>query len=311
MNTKITYPDLDYPHLQQRISPLVYIAAVMTVLVSLLPDILWRETTHTSSDWLFWAKIAGLVFFILISTLWKVIQPLRSYFVVLIVLYVAEWVSGLVASTPQWQMIFNDSSFTEDMLSIQLLRLLVAFIMIATLFIIKKERAKFFLIVGNLKASVEPVPWLGVDKTVSWLRFGPIVALCISLGTLAFLVITGQPSLAAFLKVLPLLPAIVILALMNSFSEEVNYRAGLLATLDGAVSRQQALFLTAAYFGIGHFYGVPYGIIGVVMAGVLGWLLGKAMLETRGLFWPWLIHFLQDVLIFSFMTIGAIAAGGK
>ncbi len=121
----------------------------------------------------------------------------------------------------------------------------------------------------------------------------------------------GAPSGNTLLTVLPMLPVIIVLALMNSFSEEMNYRAALLATLNGVVSRQQAILLSAAFFGIGHFYGVPYGILGVAMAGFLGWLLGKAMLETGGFFWPWLIHFLQDVLIFSFMAIGSVVAGGR
>jgi hypothetical protein len=34
------------------------------------------------------------------------------------------------------------------------------------------------------------------------------------------------------------------------------------------------------------------------------------MLETRGLWWAWLIHFVQDVAIFGFMAIGAITPGG-
>jgi len=55
---------------------------------------------------------------------------------------------------------------------------------------------------------------------------------------------------------------------------------------------------------------VALAVIGVLMAGFLGWLLGKAMVETRGMFWPWCIHLVQDVLIFSFMAIGAVAAGG-
>ncbi len=54
----------------------------------------------------------------------------------------------------------------------------------------------------------------------------------------------------------------------------------------------------AAFFGFAHYYGMPNGIVGVLMAGVLGWLLGKSMLETRGLFWAWFIHFCQDILIF-------------
>jgi hypothetical protein len=46
------------------------------------------------------------------------------------------------------------------------------------------------------------------------------------------------------------------------------------------------------------------------MSTFLGWMLGKAMLETRGFFWAWFIHFWQDVAIFSFMAIGAVTAGG-
>jgi hypothetical protein len=71
------------------------------------------------------------------------------------------------------------------------------------------------------------------------------------------------------------------------------------------------LLLVAAYFGLAHFYGVPYGIVGVMMAGFLGWFLTKAMLETRGFFWPWLIHFCQDVAIFTFMAMGSITPGGQ
>lgn len=46
------------------------------------------------------------------------------------------------------------------------------------------------------------------------------------------------------------------------------------------------------------------------MAGSLGWMLGMAMLETRGFFWAWIIHFIQDVLIFSFTAVGSITPGG-
>src|ERR1017187_4717859 len=90
------------------------------------------------------------------------------------------------------------------------------------------------------------------------------------------------------------------------FFEEVSFRSALLGPLREAVDQRQAVLLTAAFFGIAHYYGLP----GVVMAGFLGWFLGKSMTETKGLFWPWFIHFLQDVIVFSFMAIGAVAPGG-
>lgn len=88
----------------------------------------------------------------------------------------------------------------------------------------------------------------------------------------------------------------------------------LLGTLNGVIPPRQALLLTSVFFGLAHYYGVPYGILGVVMSTFLGWILGKAMLETRGFFWAWFIHFCQNVAIFSFMASGArnlALAGGR
>ena len=82
--------------------------------------------------------------------------------------------------------------------------------------------------------------------------------------------------MSSLVQALPLLPVVLVLALMNSFSEEMDYRASPLAVLQAVLSKRQALLITTAYFGIGHYYGVPYGIIGVLMAGILGWLFGKA-----------------------------------
>jgi hypothetical protein len=39
------------------------------------------------------------------------------------------------------------------------------------------------------------------------------------------------------------------------------------------------------------------------MTGFLAFLLGKSMLETRGLTWPWFIHFLPDTVIFFSYTV--------
>ncbi len=112
------------------------------------------------------------------------------------------------------------------------------------------------------------------------------------------------------MRALPFLPAVLVAAALNAFNEEMTYKASFLSVLENVVGKHQALLLMAAYFGVGHFYGVPYGVIGVLMAGFLGWFLGKSMLETRGLWWAWFIHFLQDVLIFAFLAIGSIVPGG-
>ncbi|MEJ2186731.1 MAG: CPBP family intramembrane metalloprotease, partial [Gemmatimonadota bacterium] len=78
---------------------------------------------------------------------------------------------------------------------------------------------------------------------------------------------------------------------MNAFNEELTYRSTLLAGLKSVVGPQQALWNAALFFGLAHYFGVPYGILGVVMSTFLGWMLGKSMLETRGFVWAWFIHF--------------------
>jgi membrane protease YdiL (CAAX protease family) len=288
----------------------IVIAWIVTLIISTLPMILWREIVGQEPAWLFAAKLAVLAIMLVTSFAWKAISGLRQYFIVLLVLIIAEWATGIIASTSQWKLWFGSVSFSISMLGTQLLRLGVALVMVVTMFVLKRQRSRFFLVRGTTDAPVAPIPWLGVKEGLGWKRFGIILSLCISLGTLAFVLFFGRPSLESILKVTPFLPAILLLAVLNSFSEEMNYRASELSALDGVINAPQALLLTAYFFGIGHYYGVPYGVVGVLMAGVLGWLLGKSMLETKGFFWAWFIHFLQDVVIFSFMAIGSIVAGG-
>jgi membrane protease YdiL (CAAX protease family) len=292
---------------------LLALAWSTTLLISTLPNIIWQEFIGAPPAGLFWTKIVLLAALICLTFVWHVARPLRPYFAIFLVLYLAEEALGRLGTTSLWQSWFGGIgvSFTTEMLGIQLRRLAIAVIVIAMLLLMYRRRSDFFLVKGQLDAPARPIRWLGMARPASWSRFGWILTLCISLGLLAFLVLAGRPTVNTLVQALPFLPVVLILAAMNAFSEEMNYRAALLAPLHGVVGRQQALLLTAAFFGLGHFYGVPYGVIGVIMAGFLAWLLGKSMLETKGFFWAWFIHFWQDVFIFSFMAMGSISAGGS
>ncbi len=69
------------------------------------------------------------------------------------------------------------------------------------------------------------------------------------------------------------------------------------AGLSETVLNRAICWWSAAIFGGVHFFGTPGGVLGVFMAGFMGWLLAKSVLETRGFGWAWFIHFLQDVVI--------------
>jgi len=288
------------------------IAWVIMLLVSMLPNIFWFELVNENTRWLFWTKMALLAGLTISSFFWGVLKPLRKYILILFFIFALEEIVSNLANLPLWQQWFGngDAPFVVDMFGIQLRRLIVTLLLVGVMFLLGYNRQQIFLKRGDLKAPIEPVRWLGFPKPDPWTRFGGQFAIYISLGTLIFLILGGRPSGAQMLGVLPLLPAVLLFAAMNSFNEEFTYRSTLLAGLENVIGARQAILIAAAFFGIGHYFGVPYGIIGVIMASFLGWMMGKAMIETRGFFWAWFIHFLQDVMIFSFMAIGSITPGG-
>jgi uncharacterized protein len=292
---------------------LILTSWVFLLLASGLPRIVLQEVFKYQVSADLGTLIAGSVVLVgfILTFLWGAIRGLRPFFALFLVLVGAEWfMFTKVDQLPFYQAWLKNPSFNVFMPAEQSLRLMVTLVIIAALFLIRKRAGAFFLVMGDTHAPVEPVNLMGIRPGDHWNTVGRNFALIISLGTLAFLVLAGRPPLDIVVRAIPFLPAVLLAAGLNAFNEEMTYKASFLSVLEDVVGRKQALWLMAAYFGIGHFYGVPYGVIGVLMAGFLGWFLGKSMLETRGLWWAWFIHFLQDVLIFSFLAIGSITPGG-
>lgn len=265
--------------------PVLITAWVVTILVSSLPNIIWQEFFGTPRIWLLWSKLILLGFLFFISFFWKPARTLRNYFLIIFILFLVEELMNRICNSEFWKNWFPTSaSFIESMFGIQIRRVAVALIMTAALFLIYKKPSQFFLLPGNLdtKASKE---FFIIDEGTPWNRLGWILSVLITSGTLAFLLIAGRPTLPQLSKALPLLPFMLILAAMNAFSEELNYRAAFLAPLFPNLGKVQSILLTAVFFGLAHFYGVPYGVVGVVMSFVLGYLLSKSMVETKGFFW--------------------------
>jgi hypothetical protein len=283
------------------------------LLASGLPRIILQEIFNYQVSSNLGSGIAAVVILVglALTFAWSPVRALRPFFVLFLVLVGVEWmVFTGIAGLPIYKAWLANPSFNVNMMANQSLRLIVTLVIIVALFVLKKRRDAFFLVKGDTSAPVEPVRWLDIKQGERWNKLGRNFALILSLGTLAFLVFAGRPPMDILIRALPFLPAVFLAATLNAFNEEMTYKASFLSVLEDVVGKHQALWLMAAYFGIGHFYGIPYGVIGVLMAGFLGWFLGKSMLETRGLWWAWFIHFIQDVLIFAFLAIGSIIPGG-
>lgn len=162
-----------------------------------------------------------------------------------------------------------------------------------------------FLRVGRLSAPVEAMPYLGVRHSFPWTVFGPALLGVFGIALPAFLYVTVRPNFAAAHRVWEAWPWILATAALNAANEEFQFRCVLLAHLRPVVPVAEAMLLTATLFGIGHFFGQPSGPIGVLMAGFAGWIWAKSMVETGGSGWAFLIHMVQDVVIFSFLAMAA------
>ena len=280
---------------------LILTAWVVMLVVSDLPDILIDKLGGTIPSWMFWAKTGFLVAFFVLTLAWKAIRPLWQYAAIFLTLFLALSLTDLVRDTAWFQGNFNYAgvSFFSGYAAIFVLDILVALAVLAVLWLVKRDRKTFFLVKGQMDAPVGRVVWLGIKGGESWKGIGWFFAGGAALAVAIPTMLGIAPSVGTLMRALPLLPAALLLAAVNAFTEEAYYRCSLLSTLHEIIGKTHTLLLTVVFFGLGHWlYGSPPGLLGFLMVGFLAWLLGKAMLETKGFAWPWFIHFVPDVVIF-------------
>jgi hypothetical protein len=286
---------------------LAIFAWVVTILISVLPDIIWIEFSKTLPIGLVKVKMGLLLLLILVAMIWKPLRPLRSFFIVMLAFFsLSELRLKINFTWPALQDLFGGSEFDTRMQAEQTGKLAVSLAVIAVLFLLGFKRHDCFLVRGCLKTPIEPVRWLGFPKPTPWPSFGLQWSFYIATALAVILYLGQRPDPPLLLKVLPIIPSILFYAGLNAFNEEITYRVPILTTLETVSGSLQALWMSAYFFGIAHYFGTPGGIIGGILSIFMGWILGKAMVETRGLFWSWWIHFLSDVAIFTFLALSLL-----
>ena len=292
---------------------LLAMAWIATLLASSLGIVLWRELLGGEPCWWSWVHATGLVVILALTFVRANLKPLRGFVAILLALFFfgfgGGWQFGvipLVRSSSIWISFEAQQPWALSAIATHLLRLSPALVVLSFLLLKGRKRQDFFLTKGKIDAPLEPSRLLGMKKPEPWTRIGTIFAVVFATGMFAYLMLSSVPSFDAFIKALPLVPVALLIAVINSFNEEFTLRAAPISELLSALGKRQALMITTFFFGIGHFYGVPSGIVGVLLASFLGWFLGKSMLETKGFFWAWLIHFIQDAFIFTFLAISVV-----
>lgn len=284
--------------------PAVTGAWIASALISALPAIAFIEIIGTIPAWLWIAQVSVAVLLFAATFVLRGLKPLRRFAVVMAAFLLLLQALPLTDLTWQpLQALFGATAFDERMQSEQTGKLVVTLAMIGLLYVLGYRRRDFFLAAGNLTAPIRPAPVLGFPGADSWRRFGLIWGFGIAGALTVVQYAIARPTASDLAAIVPMLPAILFYAALNAFNEEMTYRAPMLATLEPAVGSTQAIWLSASLFGVAHYFGTPGGLLGAVLSVFMGWILSKAMAETRGLFWAWWIHFLSDVVIFAFIAL--------
>lgn len=298
----------DHPALAARSTILIAAAWLGTLLLSKLPLVVARDLLGSDIAWITQGWIVTAVLLVAAATVWPVLKPLRAYFTVMGVIILVPYIfRPLIMGSSLWGGLVEGRPILIEVFADRILLALDTLIVLAALFLMGVKRKEAFLTRGDMKAPVGGAGSTPQKRRLSWAVLGTVLS--ISLAGLFFLFLMSQnPTVLSNLAVaFPWLPLILLSAGLNAFGEEAQFRAAPLAALLPAVGPRHAIWLTSLWFGLGHYYGgFPSGPFGLVYSGGLALLLGKAMLDTRGLGWPWILHLSIDTVIYIFMAATAV-----
>lgn len=278
----------------------VVFAWLLTLVLSSLPAIVAVELTGVRPAAAHWSTLVAVLPLSAVAWRWRPARPLLPYLLVMVIVFcvaylllplLGGWIGG--GGSDLSRAFYNKAIFV-------LVAAIVASLLVQKL---GMTASQAFLTRGNMAApSGARLP--GTSRQASWASLGPIaaVALLASLATVTYSDAGLEPT--ALDRLVASLPLVVGCAAFNALGEEVVYRSGPLATLVGVVGSRHAVLLTSVWFGLAHYFGsVPEGFGGVLQSGVLALLLGSAMVATKGLGWPFLLHFTVDLVVFASIAV--------
>ncbi len=202
----------------------------------------------------------------------------------------------------------TENTYLNFQIKYQISLLLITILSLSATYYLNKANFFTYFKIGDISALAKELKLFGIKSNDSWLKTGVSLSIVISLATATFMYFQLKQEQVNWSSLQTGIFWIILFALTNSFGEEMIFRIGIVSPLKGLLQPMTVFLISAILFGIPHLAGMPSGLLGATMAGVLGLVLAKSLHETNGFFWAWMIHFIQDVII-----IGALflMANGK
>lgn len=265
---------------------------VLIAVVSPVSEIACQAALGSVPGWLIWFRISVLIVVVAAGSRWKWLAVLRP-FALADLLQVGGIAERNVAQTTRLYSLAEARGFGWSEL---FLAAVFSVIMIPALVWCLRRRDQFFLHIGSLSEAVRPF-------TIRWSVVAPVFALVAALCAWGFVGLTG----AAVPNSWSMVPVAVMLGAINAFQEEFVYRNAIAGAVRTNFGQVQAVAVSAFIFGIGHWNGLPAGVLGVLMTLALGIITGTAMFQTRGIFWSWFMHFVPDCVLFYCWGVGSVS----
>jgi membrane protease YdiL (CAAX protease family) len=287
-------------------SPWPRIIAWSAVIGSTLPEIIWQESGYKLSFWFTTIESSCILLAALVALFVPSLRRLWRFLVAIAFLNFAwDYIAPSLANLPAVLHVTDNASWGARLFLSRLSTLSGAVLVCFTLIGSGITRRDLFLCKGNPAAPAQTIRILGLPKAVPWTWLGPAFILVFAVALAPYLYLTVHPNFRVSDRILRTLPWSLAVAVLNAASEEFQFRSVLLAHLREVFRPGEAVLLTAVFFGVGHYYGQPSGSLGAAMAGFAGWIWARSMIDTRGGVWAFLIHMFQDIVIFTFLAVGA------
>lgn len=192
----------------------------------------------------------------------------------------------------------HPNTFVNAMAKYQVFALTVGILTTLAILNLNPE-SKQFLNIGELSIIAKKEKWLGINGKSSWKVNGLQLLFFVSLATGICMLLAVKYTNSIDNFQWSFIPLVFLFSLTNSLTEELIFRFGIVGGLFNHFPKLTILIISAILFGLPHYFGFPSGFIGVFMSGILGYILCKMTIETKGLAIAWTIHFVQDIIIFT------------
>lgn len=173
------------------------------------------------------------------------------------------------------------------------------------------KMSSHFFGIGNLSAEFNTYGYLPKSQSINWLTIALLLVFSFLVATYYMVAesLSHVSDWKLFFKKYGVW--VFVLALLNSLSEELIYRGALITVMESDFPHWFIAIMSGIVFLLAHIKGQVKGLFILFGSGFVGWCLAYVVLQTQGLFWAWLIHFVQDTVIFTAFIMNTTRAENK